>query len=55
MRNIAGFLAIGVAVLSTGCCNTGRQPILPRNGFAVRANYLATTDVLAQEFTILFI
>jgi hypothetical protein len=21
MRNIAGFLAIGVAVLSTGCCN----------------------------------
>jgi hypothetical protein len=22
MRNIAGFLAIGVAVLSTGCCNT---------------------------------
>jgi hypothetical protein len=21
MRNIAGFLAIGVAVMSTGCCN----------------------------------
>jgi hypothetical protein len=24
MRNIAGFLAIGVAVLSTGCCNNYR-------------------------------
>jgi hypothetical protein len=35
--------------------NPSRRPIQPHNGFAVRANYLATTDVLALEFKILFI